>query len=270
MTEPDEDRPGGPDTPPSATPTPPATSAGSEAKGDDTVALPASAPPPSAPAAPTPPPAPAPVPPPTPVPAPSSTPAPMATPAPAPVATAPDSPDVLDDDLDDYDDFDDYGAPRWVSLATVVGAGLIGVVALQVLLSLVEGVSVKEGQKFGVPDDLLHRLGYPFGSLGSTAIFFVLLGVILLALPSILGEEVTDRQYSIAGAATRTALVVGVIIGLGSLLAVRGSLHEYSAKNVAVPGYVQIQFVSFMLATVAASALTVFGAITALAARDEG
>ncbi len=268
MTEPDEDRPGGQDTPPSAEPAPatsPAAGPGTEAKANDTAVVPAvsappPAPPPAPPAAPAPPPAPAPVA--TPAPAPVA-----ATPTPAPVQAAA-APEVLDDE--DDDEYDDYLTPRWVSLATVAGVGLIGVVALQVLLSLVEGLSLKESQKFGVPDDLLHRLGYPFGSLGSTAVFFVLLGIILLALPAILGEEVTDRQYSIAGAAMRTAVVVGVIIGLGSLMAVRGSLHEYSAKSVPVPGYVQIQFVSFLLATTGAVVVTVFGAITALAARDEG
>ena len=151
-------------------------------------------------------------------------------------------------------DLDDYVAPRWVALATTAGAGLIGVVALQVLLTLVEGLSIKEGQRFSIPDDLIHRIGYPFGALGSTAVFFLLLGVVLLALPVVLGEEVTDRQYSIAGAAMKTVIVLAVIIGLGSLLAVRGSLHEYSAKNVAVPGYVKVQFTNFLLATLASSA----------------
>ena len=158
-----------------------------------------------------------------------------------------------------------------MALATTVGVGLIGVVALQVLLTFVEGLSIKTGQRFSVPDDLIHRIGYPFGSLGSTAIFFVLLGVLLLALPTILGEEVTDRQYSIAGAALKTALVLGMLIGLGSLLAVRGSLHEYSAKDVTVPAYVKVQFTNFLLATLAAAAVTVYGALAALRLlRDEG
>ena len=60
-----------------------------------------------------------------------------------------------------------------------------------------------------------------------------------------------------------------MIVALGSVLAVRGSLHEYSAKNVAVPGYVRVQFTSFLLATLGAAALAVFGAITALGVRDE-
>ncbi|MEA2901498.1 MAG: hypothetical protein QOH36_1385 [Actinomycetota bacterium] len=268
MTEPEEGRPGGPETPPSANPAPPATSPDPEAKGDDTVTLPATppaaaastptpaaeAPAPPPPAAP-PTPAPAPTPAPLPVPAPSTAPAPVAA---APVATA-----------DAYDDLDDYIAPRWVALATIAGVGLIGVVALQVLLTLVEGLSIQEGQRFSIPDDLIHRIGYPFGALGSTAVFFLLLGVVLLALPIVLGEEVTDRQYSIAGAAMKTVIVLAVIIGLGSLLAVRGSLHEYSAKNVAVPGYVKVQFTNFLLATLASSALAVYGALAALGLRDE-
>jgi hypothetical protein len=172
--------------------------------------------------------------------------------------------------LDDYDDLDDYPAPRWVALATTVGVGLIGVVALQVLFTIFEGFSIKTGERFSIPDDLIHRIGYPFGSLGSTAVFFVLLGVVLLTLPTILGEEVTDRQYAFAGAALRTAIALGIIIGLGSLLAVRGSLHEYSAKNVTVPLYVKVQFTNFLLATLAAAAVTVYGAIAALGLRDEG
>ncbi len=167
------------------------------------------------------------------------------------------------------EDFVDYIAPRWVGLVTALGTGFIGVVTLQVLLTLVEGLSLKTGQRFAVPDDLLHRIGYPFGSLGSTAVFLVVIGIILLALPTILGEDVTDRQYAIGGAALKTAVVIGVLIGLGALLAVRGSLHEYSAKNVAVPGYVRVQFTSFLLATLAASAVAVWGAITALGVRNE-
>ena len=279
MNEPDEGRPGGPATPPSADPAPPAASAGSGATGDDTVIeTPTAA---AEPAPPTPAPAPAPTPTAPAPPATVSAPTPAPAPATAPVtaAVAPSGPSyaptgALDDDIaydledlddDDLDDLDTLDSPRWVGLATTAGAGIIGVVALQVLMALVEGLSIKDSQRFGVTDDLLHRLGYPFGSLGSTAVFFVVLGILLISLPAILGEGVNDRQYSIAGAALRTAIAVGVIIALGSLLAVRGSLHEYSAKNVAVPGYVRIQFTGFLLATLAGAALAIFSAITALA-----
>lgn len=187
---------------------------------------------------------------------------------PSPGASVADADDPGGDDYDD-DEFDDYLTPRWVGLATASGTGIVGIVALQILLALVEGLSVKSGQRFGVPDDIVHRIGYPFGSLGSTALLFVLVAVVLLTLPAILGEEVTDRQYAIIGAALRTAVAVGVIIGLGSILAVRGSLHEYSAKSVAVPGFVRVQFTSFLLATLASAALVAAAALAALRIRDD-
>jgi len=206
----------------------------------------------------------------------ASTPVPATAPASGPAYADDKAVDADDADFDDDGDFDDddddlggLDAPRWIGLATTAGAGIIGVVALQVVMALVEGLSIKDGQRFGVPDDLLHRLGYPFGSLGSTAVFFVLVGVVLLTLPAILDEGVTDRQYAVAGAALRTAVAVGVIIAIGSIFAVRGSLHEYSAKTVDVPGFVRMQFTSFLLATLAGSALAIFGAITALRVRDD-
>ena len=136
-------------------------------------------------------------------------------------------------------------------------------------MAFVEAFSLKANQRFGVPDDLFHRIGYPFGSLGSTAMFFLLLAAVLLALPAILGEDLSDRQYAIGGAALKTAVVLGVIVALGSVLAVRGSLHEYSAKDVVVPGFVRVQFTSFLLATLASAALAVFGSLAALRLRDD-
>jgi hypothetical protein len=50
---------------------------------------------------------------------------------------------------------------------------------------------------------------------------------------------------------------------------VRGSLHEYSAKDVAVPGFVRVQFTSFLLATLASSALAIFASLAALRLRDD-
>ena len=193
--------------------------------------------------------------------------APAPTPAPAPVAVATSA----GDDPGDYDDYDEdeldgYPGPRWIGLTTIArrrhrrrrrppGAAW----------PWWRRSASRPDQRFGVPDDLFHRIGYPFGSLGSTAMFFLLLAAVLLAPARVVGEEVTDRQYAIAGAALRTALVLGVIVALGSILAVRGSLHEYSAKNVAVPGFVRVQFTSFLLATLGSAALAIVGALAALA-----
>ncbi len=174
------------------------------------------------------------------------------------------------DDFDfDDEDLDADMAPRWIGLTTIAGAAIVGVVALQVLLALVEGLTTDAGQRLSVTDDFLHRIGYPFGSLNSTVMFFLVLAVVLLIIPAIVGEEVTDRQYAISGAVLRTVIALGIIVALGSLLAVRGSLHEYTAKDVPVQGYVRVQFASFLLTTLAAAALAVFGALAALRIRDE-
>ena len=136
-------------------------------------------------------------------------------------------------------------------------------------MALLEGISLGTGERFAVPDDLLHRVGYAFGNLGVATLFFLIAGVALIMLPLAFGDGVSDGQYKVAVMALRTAIVVAVVIALGSVLAVRGSLHEYTAKDVKVPGFVRIQFTSFLLCTLAATALAVFTAVTALKLRDE-
>jgi hypothetical protein len=132
----------------------------------------------------------------------------------------------------------------------------------------VEGLTLKKGERVQIPDDLFHRLGYPFGGLGSTALVFLVLGVALVALPSVLDEVLSESQDRLVGVALIDAIVMGVIIALGSLLAVRANLHEYAAKGVAVPSYVRVQFTNFLLGALGAAALALFGAITAMNERS--
>lgn len=169
-----------------------------------------------------------------------------------------------DDDLDDYVD-----APvtRWVSLLATIGTALIGIVTVQVITSLVEGLSLESGQRVQIPDDMLHRLGYPFGGLGATALVFLVIGVVLVSMPSVLDELLSEAQDRVVGAALVVAMVMAVLIAVGSLLAVRANLHEYAAKNVAVPTYVRVQFTNFLLGSLGAAALTLFGAITSMGER---
>ena len=177
---------------------------------------------------------------------------------------------ATDDDEadDDYDDYDEEPASRWVSLLATIGTALIGIVTVQVVTSLVEGVTLKRGQRVGVPDDLFHRLGYPFGGLGTTALVILVLGIVLVAMPSVLDELLSEGQDRVVGVALMTAVVVGVIIAIGSLLAVRANLHEYAAKGIAVPSYVRVQFTNFLLGSLGAAALALFGAIAAMNERS--
>lgn len=173
----------------------------------------------------------------------------------------------VDDDYDDDEEYDDEPTSRWISLLATVGTALIGIVTIQVLATLAEGLALKKGERVGVPDDILHRLGYPFGGLGSTALVFLVLGVILVSMPSVLDELLSETQDRVVGAALVVAIAMGVIIALGSLLAVRANLHEYAAKGVAVPSYVRVQFTNFLLGSLGAAALALFGSITAIQER---
>ena len=127
---------------------------------------------------------------------------------------------------------------------------------------------LKSGQRVGVPDDLLHRIGYPFGGLGTTALVILVVGVVLVSMPSVLDELLSESQERVVGVALMVAVVVGVIIAIGSLLAVRANLHEYAAKNVAVPSYVRVQFTNFLLGSLGAAALALFGAIASMNERS--
>ena len=174
--------------------------------------------------------------------------------------------DDINDDINDdaYDDYEDEPASRWVSLLATLGTALIGIVSVQVVTSLIEGLTLKSGQRVGVPDDLFHRFGYPFGGLGATALVFLVLGVVLVSMPSVLDELLSESQDRVVGIALIVAVVMGVLIAVGSLLAVRANLHEYAAKNVAVPAYVRVQFSNFLLGSLGAAALALFGAIASM------
>lgn len=175
---------------------------------------------------------------------------------------------TTDDDDEDLEEYLDVPASRWVSLMATIGTALIGIVTVQVLTSLFEGLSLKNGQRVQIPDDLFHRLGYPFGGLGATALVFLVLGVVLVSMPSVLDELLSESQDRVVGVALIVAVAMGVIIAIGSLLAVRANLHEYAAKNVPVPTYVRVQFTNFLLGSLGAAALALFAAIAAMNERS--
>ena len=241
---------GGPPAEPAASTSEPATfTAEPEATWEDVVD--------PAPVAPPPPPAPAP-----------AAAAGDEWPEPNRVRTAPPAAAAAAYDDEDLDEYLDAPASRWVSLMATIGTALIGIVTVQVLTSLVEGLSLKSEQRVQIPDDLFHRLGYPFGGLGATALVFLVLGVVLVSMPSVLDELLSEAQDRVVGVALIVAVVMGVLIAIGSLLAVRANLHEYAAKNVPVPTYVRVQFTNFLLGSLGAAALALFAAIAAMNERN--
>ena len=198
-----------------------------------------------------------------PAPAPAETAAPVAATAAASAATsAPARTEGTSDEDEDW-----WPSP-WAALAVTVGSGMVLIVALQVALALMEGLTLGPGQRIGVPDDLLHRLGYPFAGLGTTALFFLVVAVVILSAPYLVGEELDYGKDRTVGLALLVAIVLAVLIGVGSVLAVRANLHEYQAKGIPMGSFVRFQFASFLIGALGAAALTVIGALVARANRS--
>jgi hypothetical protein len=145
---------------------------------------------------------------------------------------------------------------------------MVLIVAVQVVLAVIEGLSLGPGQRIGVPDDLLHRLGYPFAGLGTTALFFLVVAVAILSLPYLVGEELDYGKDRTVGLALLAAVILAVIIALGSLLAVRANIYEYQAKSIPMGNFVRFQFASFLIGALGAAALTVIGGLAARANRS--
>ena len=175
---------------------------------------------------------------------------------PTPAAAAPDAPPV-------------EPPPRWVAFLSSIGLGLTAVITFQVLAAIAEGVSLKRTEPSGVPSDIFHRLGYAFQGLGGTSLLFLVVAVVLVTLPVILKTQTTDRQDTIAAVALGLSVVMSVIIGIGSILAVRYTLHLYSANHRSVPSYARIQLVFFLLGALGTAAVALFGALSALGMRDD-
>jgi hypothetical protein len=142
------------------------------------------------------------------------------------------------------------------------------VITAQVLAAIAEGMALKRTEPQGLPGDVWHRIGYAFSSLGGTALLFLVVAVVLVTLPVILDAHTSDRQETVAAVVLGLAVVMAVVIGVGSILTVRYNLHLYSASQRPVPSFVRIQLVFFLLGALGTAAVALFGALTALGMRD--
>jgi hypothetical protein len=158
--------------------------------------------------------------------------------------------------------------PRWVVFLSSIGLGLTAVITVQVLAAIAEAVSMKRTDPTGVRSDLFHHLGYAFQGLGGTSLLFLVVAVVLVTLPVVLEARMSERHDTIAAVALGLSVVMAVIIGIGSILAVRYTLHLYSAAHRSVPSYARIQLVFFLLGALGTAAIALFGALSALGMRD--
>lgn len=156
-------------------------------------------------------------------------------------------------------------------MATVVGASLVVVVFLQIVFAIVEALSYQTNEPQGVATgDVLHRLGYPFGSLGTSTLIFLVLGIALLSLPAYFEEQRSDSQERLARVALVLAAVAAVVLALGSLLAVRANFHVYSENGRSVPGYVIVQYITFLVGSLGTAVIAFYAAVQVMSLRDRG
>ena len=128
-------------------------------------------------------------------------------------------------------------------------------VTVQVVLALVAGLTLRSD----VPLDLFHRIGFPFQGLGTVALFALVMGLVVVSLPWLLGEEVGYGHDRLAGVALTMVAVVAVVVAIGSVLAVRANLHLTNQPTV----YDRVQLAGFLLGSLGAAALALFGALAA-------
>ena len=158
--------------------------------------------------------------------------------------------------------------PVWAWLSTTLGLALAVVVTAQVLAAISEGMALRPTQPQGVPGDVLHRLGYPFGSLGASSGLYLVLAVVFVAIPPLARQRTSDRLDLMAAITLGLTTVISGVLAIGSILAVRYNLHLYSGAHRPTPTFVRIQLIAFLLGALGSSAIAFVGSLTAMRLRD--
>jgi hypothetical protein len=160
---------------------------------------------------------------------------------------------------------------RWVGLVTIAGFGLVAVAGAQAIAWIVEGFAYASNEPRGVPGDLMHRLGFPFlGTQSTVALLLLLVGVVLMTLPALLGQERSHQQEALVRVSLVFTVAVAVVVAVGSVLAVRADLHVYAAEGRPVPRYIRVQMTTFLLGAIGTAAVVLFGAVAAMGLHGRG
>lgn len=159
----------------------------------------------------------------------------------------------------------DAAPTRWATLVTFAGFGLVAVAGAQAVAWIIEGFAYAKTEPHGVAGDLLHRLGFPFfGAQSTVALLLLLVGVVLMSLRALMGEERTEQQEALVRIALYCTIAIAVMIALGSVLGVRANLHVLAAQRHAIPTYVRVEMTTFLLGVIGTAAVALFGAVAAL------
>ena len=164
---------------------------------------------------------------------------------------------------------DDGRSSRLSRALGTLGIAVVAVVTAQVLTAVIEGFAARASalEPNGIETDLFHRLGFPFGSLGAPAVLFLIVGIALIAVPILLGDETSSLHDRLATIALLVVIAMAVVIALGSLLAVRYQLYQFTSQGVDPPPYARLGFGVYLLGALGAAAVAVFGALATFNSR---
>jgi hypothetical protein len=139
------------------------------------------------------------------------------------------------------------------------------VAGAQAIAWIVEGLAYAKTEPHGIAGDLWHRLGFPFlGAQSTVALLLLLVGVVLMSLRALMGEQRSEQQEALVRVALVFAIAIAVTVALGSVLGVRANLHVLAAQGRGIPTYVRVEMTSFLLGVIGAAAVALFSAVAAL------
>ena len=113
----------------------------------------------------------------------------------------------------------------WVSLVTLTGLGLTAVAGLWQLLGIAQGAMMRLTD---VRYDIGHRMGIALDRGAAIHAVALVLAVLLIWLPSSLGDRAARSYGDLAGSALGVCGASALITAIGALLGFREKLHTYS------------------------------------------
>lgn len=181
--------------------------------------------------------------------------------------------DDNDDDDNDDDDFDGAGSSTgftrvfgqsgaFSKLCSASGAGLliIGSVRLLVML-MTSAIATKD--EF----DVIHRIGLGFNDIGSSFGLLFLLGIVLISLPTVIGDDQSEHYDSRAATLLGIAALACLLGVVGGIIGVRSTIQQLNAQEISVDNADWTNFIHTLLSTTGVSLVALLAAVRAISAR---
>ena len=166
---------------------------------------------------------------------------------------------------------------RWVGVAVNAGIAVAVVQALFVLLTIVQGLSLRP-KADNFPSDVFHRIGIAFStSVNIPSGLALLVAVFLVTVPSFMPPTATASSGTTGVERLRTRRVatlvivdvVAAVIAAGTILGVRASLHAAKvAPNGRVTPYQRWELAAYLGGTLGTALVAFLVSMAAMPARN--